>query len=343
MPVLTDRRTGTVEHFDDPAGYGTVLDGDGASLVLPLHPDRRRHPHDRRGHRGHLPAGRRPDGLGSPRPAPTRLSPRRAPSRRSRFASSTGPVGSGAFGLAAGDLDERQADLGEGVLERVLVVAEAALQRRRRGRRRRRWPPAPRRAGVAGRTGGWRPARSSPWRGWPRPRRRAPTPAGRGPAASPPRSAGPRPPARGSGEVRRRRRGPARGPGRCPPHSIRPGRRDARRPVSTELIGSCSPACSGSGSGGSATAVLRNHRASLVPYVTQQPGKAGLTPPPGHAPSASGSMHRQRVPAVRTSAFRRPLRRFRPGDRTGPDRGAFVPTTAPPPRRTCAYMRSDRP
>lgn len=31
MPVLTDRRTGTVERFDDPAGHGTVLDGDGRS------------------------------------------------------------------------------------------------------------------------------------------------------------------------------------------------------------------------------------------------------------------------------------------------------------------------
>ena len=31
MPVLTDRRTGTVERFDDPAGYGTVVDGGGRS------------------------------------------------------------------------------------------------------------------------------------------------------------------------------------------------------------------------------------------------------------------------------------------------------------------------
>lgn len=31
MPVLTDRRSGTVEQFDDPAGYGTVVDADGRS------------------------------------------------------------------------------------------------------------------------------------------------------------------------------------------------------------------------------------------------------------------------------------------------------------------------
>ena len=31
MPVLTARRRGAVAQFDDPAGYGTVLDVDGQS------------------------------------------------------------------------------------------------------------------------------------------------------------------------------------------------------------------------------------------------------------------------------------------------------------------------
>ena len=33
MPVLTDRRTGTVERFDDPAGDGTVVDGGGTRTI----------------------------------------------------------------------------------------------------------------------------------------------------------------------------------------------------------------------------------------------------------------------------------------------------------------------
>jgi cold shock protein len=29
VPVTTERRQGTVDRFDDPAGYGTVVDADG--------------------------------------------------------------------------------------------------------------------------------------------------------------------------------------------------------------------------------------------------------------------------------------------------------------------------
>ena len=246
-----------------------------------------------------------------------------------------------ASALAAGDLDEGQAELGEGVLERVLVGAEPALAASStRAAKASIGHPGLVEPGWLGRQvdGGQLVAAHGvvghDHRG------RAPTPAGRGPAASRPRSAGPRPPARAVRRGAPASAGPARAPGRS---------RAARSaPVDRMLAARCPQAhrgcfssCSGSGCRQARRdRSLRNRGASLVPYDTQQPGKAGLRPHPATAlrHRASGSMHRQRVRRCADVGFPTSASSFsaRCGRRTPIE-------PQPASRRTCALMRSDRP
>ena len=195
-----------------PTGRGTSRSGPGGVRRGP------RAPRPLRGACGHGP-GRRLTSRswrGSRRSRPSGRLSGASPTRRRRA------------GEALADLDEGQPDLGQGVVQRALGFsqpARQALDQRGHGVD---GQPGLVAVGAVAATGGWRPARTSRRRGWPRrprPACRATGAAARraGPPARPaPRARGPR------GRVPRSRAGPAPALG-----SVPAGRDERSRGVGT--------------------------------------------------------------------------------------------------------------